>query len=190
MDQTTILLIAAAILVVAVIAILAASARRRRHESQASRIEGMRDRYGPEFDRQAERLRGADAAESALTERSRQVRQRELTPSERQRYREDWDRIEAHFLDRPALALAEGERLVADLMRDRGYRSDDPQDAAMDLSITHGNVAERYRAGSRIVSSGSSEIGEMREAMLHFRTVVDDLLAVDVRGERRRVDPS
>jgi hypothetical protein len=190
MDQTQIWIIVAVVVVLAIILIVAMASRRRNQESRAARIEGKRDRYGPEFDRQAERLRSSDAAEQALDDRARQLRQRELSPSERQRYREDWDRVEGNFLDRPALALGEAERLVGDLMRDRGYRSDDPQDAAMDLSITHGSIAERYRAGSRIVSSGSTDIGQMREAMLHFRTVVDDLLAVEVRGEPRRVDPS
>lgn len=189
MDQTTIVIVAAvALVIIVLVAVLMARGRRVR-ETRGQRIEGMRDRYGPEFDRQSERLHSTEAAESALTERSRQVSTRELTPSERQRYREDWERIEARFLDRPALAAAEAERLVSDLMRDRGYRSEDPQDAAMDLSIAHRNVAERYRAGSRIVSSDSTEIGDLREAMLHFRTVVDDLLAVDLRGEQRRVDP-
>jgi len=194
MDQTTTLLIVAAVaLVILLVAVVVIGRQRkgrdRDERTRGARIEGMRDRYGPEFDRQAERLHSSDAAESALSERSQQLSNRDLSPSERQRYREDWERIEARFLDRPALALAEAERLVGDLMRDRGYRTDDPQDAAMDLSISHRNVAERYRAGSRIVSSGSTDIGDLRDAMLHFRTVVDDLLSVDVRGERRRVDP-
>lgn len=194
MDQTSILLIAIAVGVALLIGVVIYTSRQRRSRERAernrgARIEGMRDRYGPEFDRQAERMHSSEAAEAALTERSQQVRARDLTPSERQRYREDWERIEGRFLDRPALALAEAERLVADLMRDRGYRTDDPQEAAMDLSIGHRNVAERYRAGSRILASGSTEIGDLRDAMLHFRTVVDDLLSVDVRGERRRVDP-
>lgn len=191
MDQTTTLLIVIGVALVLIVGVIAVTTgqRRRRERQRDARIESMRDRYGPEFDRQAERLRSSEAAESALTQRTQQVRPRTLTPSERQRYHEDWERIEGGFLDRPGLAVAEAERLVRDLMRDRGYRTDDDQDAAMDLSIGHRDLAERYRAGSRILASGTTEVRDLREAMLHFRTMVNDLLAVDVRGERRPVDP-
>jgi FtsZ-interacting cell division protein ZipA len=190
MDQNTILIIAAAVVLLALIATVWLI-RRTRHSQQRSsqaRIEGARNRYGPEFDRQSERMGNTDQANSAFQERAQNVKQRQLSPSERQRYREDWERIEAQFLDRPALALAEAERLVSDLMRDRGYRADDPNDAAMDLAVTRDGIAERYRSGRDVVQSQSTDLGSLREAMLHFRTVVDDLLAVDVRGEQGRVE--
>jgi hypothetical protein len=190
MDRNSIIIIASVVVLIAFIATIWLIRRTRHSQARSSRarVDAMRNRYGPEFDRQSERMGNTDIAGSALQERSQHVKARPLSPSERTRYRGDWERIEAQFLDRPALAVAEAERLVSDLIRDRGYRADDTDDAALDLAVTHTGISERYRAGRAVVHSQSTDLGALREAMLHFRTVVDDLLAVDVRGEQGRVE--
>lgn len=174
-----------AILVVLALAIgLAISSQRRKRERQ--RHERIRDTTGPEYDRQAERRGGQAAASDRIEARRRQLSPRQLTASERSRYSREWNEIQNAFLDHPALALAEADDLVAQLIRDRGFMADDVDDAALDLSLEHRSVAERYRAAHDILDSGSTEIGDLRAAMLHYRTVVDDLLAVDVRGTQTR----
>lgn len=176
------LLITLAVVVIAIAAIwfIASSRRRREHENR----EIIRRRMGPEFDRQAERHGGMSAAVDKIHERRETLQPRPLTPGERDRYSREWHGIQNAFLDRPGLALIEADRMVSELMRDRGMSHDDVDDAALDLSLEHKSVADRFRSAHEIVQSGSSDIGEQREAMLHYRTVVDDLLAVNLREQQ------
>lgn len=176
------------ILIVVGVAIWLAVVSRRRRRVRAHQ-EQVRQRTGPEFDRQAQTHGGMGAATARIEQRRSQLSPRELTPQERQRYSRDWTGIQNAFLDRPALALIEADRLVAQLMRDRGFHADDINDAALDLSLEHRSVVERFRSAHEILESGTTDIAQLRAAMLHYRTVVDDLLAVDIRGTQIREEP-
>lgn len=173
------------ILIVAAVAIgWALSRRRQQHERE--RQQHARQETGPEFDHQAERHGGIASATDRIETRRQSLNVRELTPRERERYTHEWNGLQNAFLDRPGLALIEADRLVAELMRDRGFRSDHIDDAALDLSLEHKTVVDRYRSAHDLVESGTTDIQQQRQAMLHYRTVVDDLLAVNLRSEQER----
>jgi hypothetical protein len=103
---------------------------------------------------------------------------RPLTAQERDRYRGDWQRVEQHFLERPTTAVVEADETVSEIMRVRGYPMGDFEKHAKDLSVTHPRVVEHYRAGHKIIGAtpGSSSTEDMRQAMLHYRALFEELI--------------
>jgi len=103
---------------------------------------------------------------------------RPLTTAERNRYQREWTRIEHHFVTRPAAAVVEAGELLTDIMRIQGYPMGDFERHAATLSVKHPRVVEHYRAGHRIRSGvpGRASIEELRQAMLHFRSLFEELL--------------
>src|SRR5262245_34688566 len=76
------------------------------------RARKLRDQSGPEYDAAHERYGGE--ADAKLQERMRRVeglRVRPLTRDERERFEVAWYRVQARFVDDPALSVAEADRL-------------------------------------------------------------------------------
>ncbi|HKB78649.1 MAG TPA: hypothetical protein VKH35_02935, partial [Thermoanaerobaculia bacterium] len=98
---------------------------------------------------------------------------------ERDGYRREWRAIETRFVDRPATAVVEAEELINSVMRARGYPiADFEKDAAL-LSVEHPRVVEHYRAGHRALEAngtGTASTEDLRQAMLHFRALFEDLV--------------
>ena len=116
---------------------------------------------------------------------------RPLTTAERDRYQREWTRIEHRFVTRPASGVVEADELLADVMRMQGYPMADFEGHAARLSVKHPRVVEHYRAGHRVMSGapGSASIETLRQAMLHFRSLFEELLGgADFEREVRRED--
>ena len=68
-------------------------------------------------------------------------------------------------------------------MHDRGYPVDEDFDQrAADISVEHPVVVENYRAAHGIsirAHNGQASTEQLRQAMVHFRALFDDLLAPD-----------
>ena len=165
----------AAVAVLVVIGLIASSVRRHRTTE-------LREHYGAEYDRAVSQARNRTAAEEALLARASEVKQfdiRPLSASDRDRYRSDWQKIEARFVDRPTTAVVEADELVADVMLARGYPIADFEKHAEYLSVKHPRVVEHYRAGHAVIDShgrGSASTEELRQAMLHYRVLFEDLV--------------
>jgi len=74
------------------------------------------------------------------------------------------------------------------VMRARGYPIDDPEKRIDDLSVEHAHVIEHYRAGRAIVvrhAQGQATTEDLRQAMVHFRELFEELVA-RARSEVRR----
>ena len=176
---------AAALLVIA--AIVAFS--RRRRSSQ------LRDRYGAEYDRTVAERGEPRAAEKELAERERKRERLDivpLSPEAQQRYAESWREVQTRFVDAPADAVNEADRLVTDVMRDRGYPIDDFEQRAADISVDHPDVVQNYRAAHAVYlkggnSNGSDGVGteELRQGFVHYRALFEELLETrEAAGER------
>ncbi len=76
---------------------------------------------------------------------------RPLSEAARDRYTEDWQRAEQRFLDDPELAAREADRIVRDVLDDRGYPNDDFDTQAAAVSVDHPTVVERYRHGHEML---------------------------------------
>ncbi|HEX3580686.1 MAG TPA: hypothetical protein VH087_02915 [Thermoanaerobaculia bacterium] len=168
-------------IVAALVIILAISAGMRR-----SRSERLRDHFGSEYDRTVRAAGSRSAAEEQLVSRAEEVKTfdiRPLSAAERDRYTSDWTRIEQQFVNRPTTAVVEADELITDVMRTRGYPMADFQTHAEHLSVKHPRVVEHYRAGHALIDKqGSTE--DLRQAMLHYRALFDELVNEGVDVER------
>ena len=153
----------------------------------------LRGRFGPEYDRTVESADGRRHGERELIERE-QHRQRleirALTPGARDRYRGEWRTIQSRFVDDPGTAVGEADRLVRDVMRERGYPTDDFDQRVADISVDHPHVAEHYREAHRVAVArerGQANTEDLRQSLVHYRSLFDELLEVE---EPQPVDAS
>jgi hypothetical protein len=121
-------------------------------------------------------------AEATLSERSKRVhalRVHALTPSDRARFAASWEQVQAHFVDRPAGAIAEADQLLGDLLAARGYPAGDYEQRAADISVHHPTITQHYREAHAIALNhvnGKATTEDLRRAMIHYRTLFDELM--------------
>lgn len=166
-----------AIVVVAVLVLLAVIARRR---SRAR----LQDRFGPEYEREVAQRGSERAAERHLRDvagRRDQLDIRQLDPAARDRYTRRWEAVQTDFVDRPGGALDEADRLVTDVMADRGYPVEDFGERAELVAADHPRVVEHYRAAHAARRDhqgrpGAVDTEELRQAFVHYRALFDELV--------------
>ncbi|MEU1471858.1 hypothetical protein ABZ434_27010 [Streptomyces sp. NPDC005761] len=171
--MTTVVIIVA-IALVAVCALAFLYARR-------SGGQGMRRRFGPEYDRTVAHHHGdAKAAERELQERlkrHRSLHERPLTPEARAQYADRWQRIEGGFVDAPQQAVADADALLAELAGDLGFpdgRDFGEQSAA--LSVHHAEHVNGYRR-VHDAKQGDGGTEDLREALLEARGLFNVLVS-------------
>ncbi len=85
--------------------------------------------------------------------------------------------------------MIEADRLIGEVMSAEGYPVLDFQQRAADISVDHPRVAENYREGHRIAllhAQGRASTEDLRKAMIHYRTLFDDLVGPqETRTEAR-----
>src|SRR4051812_49763588 len=89
------------------VALLQQRARRRRAELQ--------EHFGPEYDRAVEELGNSKRAARELSRRAERVdhyRLHELEAADRRQFSEAWSRIQARFVDEPAIAVTSANELI------------------------------------------------------------------------------
>jgi hypothetical protein len=184
MDSSTVTLIAIAAVAVIVIAAILFLATRQQRTAK------LRSRFGPEYERTVDDVGDRHQAEHELRERQRRVSKFEIRPlsvSERDHFIERWRVIQAEFVDQPKQALAQADDLLTDVMRARGYPMENFEQRSADLSVDHPSVVQHYRAGREIAllhKQGEGDTEDLRQAMIHFRALFDELVtesAADVR---------
>jgi hypothetical protein len=146
------------------------------------RTEELRKRFGPEYDRVINERGDARQAESELAARQKRVDRLDIQPielAERERFIEAWRATQARFVDAPAEAIKDADRLVSEVMQARGYPVGDFEQRAADVSVDHPIVVENYRAARAIALAnerGESGTEELRQAIVHYRALFEDLL--------------
>jgi hypothetical protein len=164
-----------AIIVLVIVAIVAVYARRRRTEK-------LRSRFGPEYERSVAESGDRGRAEAQLEHREERVKKfhlRPLTADDRSRFTEQWDRVQAHFVDAPAGAVAEADQLLGDIMATCGYPMGDFEQRAADISVDHPVVVQNYRSAHDIAirqAKGQATTEDLRRAMIHYRALFEDLV--------------
>jgi hypothetical protein len=171
--------ILAVVIVLALVAIGWLWARLRKTE-HLRRTEHLQDRFGPEYARAVDEHGDARAAEKELRERETRREKfdiRPLAPESRDRYLARWKDVQARFVDDPAPAVADADRLIGEAMRERGYPVDDFDQRAADLSVDYPDVVENYRAGHSVASADAgADTEDLRQAMVHYRSLFDRLV--------------
>jgi hypothetical protein len=173
MDTWVWIVIAAAAVVVVLLAVWAA-ARKKRRTSE------LREGFGPEYDRTVEEAGSRRRAESELAEREKRREALDITPlapGARDRFADRWRTVQERFVDDPSGALNDAHVLVIEVMRERGYPTDDFEQRAADVSVDHPNVVENYRAAHAISERGDdADTEEQRQGLVHYRALFDELL--------------
>jgi FtsZ-interacting cell division protein ZipA len=191
MSTTMIIVIVVAVIVVVALAALLVQSQRRRH---------LRDRFGPEYDRTVEDSSSRREAERELSNRERRHQKLDIRPlpeDTRAQYRQRWTVIQQQFVDHPGDAIGEADQMLTEVMSARGYPTDGGHEQqANDLSVEHARTLEHYRTARETLQGheqSSANTEELRRAMVHYRTVFDDLLdtheastARDHSDERKR----
>lgn len=177
--STTTLIIICSVIVIAIVAIAALSFLRKR------RSEKLRTRFGgAEYDRAVEKGESRRHAEAGLDKRTDRVESLHIRPlgaGDRARFVESWSRVQARFVDGPGGAVTEADQLLGDVMSTRGYPVSDFEQRAADISVNYPLVLENYRSAHGIAvrqTRGQASTEELRQAMIHYRTLFDELVGV------------
>src|SRR5262249_42333287 len=147
MTNTTLMIVAIAVVLAAAALVWMYVARRR--------DERLRARFGPEYDRTVQAVGTPARAATVLADREERVaayKIRKLNQDERARFSDAWRRVQTTFVDDPAGAVTEADRLVTEVMTTRGYPMSDFDRRAEDLSVDHGQVVKHYRAARDIAA--------------------------------------
>jgi hypothetical protein len=167
-------IIVIAIAIVAVL-ILATAIRSRRSQQ-------LKEGFGPEYDRTVSRTGDRHRAEAELRERQMrhdELELRPLAPLARKGFMDAWQGTQAEFVDDPAVAISDADRLIQNVMRDRGYPVEDFDDRAALVSVDHPAVVERYRRAHAIAvanATGETDTEDLRVAMQDYRALFEELV--------------
>jgi len=177
-------------LVIAAVVVLVIAAGAWMYAQRQRRVR-LRTHFGPEYERTVRETGSPAKAEALLAERAKRVRDlkiRRLSREQAENFDREWRRIQGMFVDDPDGAVAAADRLVGEVMSARGYPIEDFDTRAADLSVEHPRVVENYRiARSLAVRRGRGEAGteELRQAVVNYRALFDDLLKTDEGAFRR-----
>ena len=166
-----------------VVAIVAVGLVVARSATRSVRSERLRRDFGPEYDRTVEATSGRKEAEAELEARRQRRAQldiRPLDPAARQQYARSWTATQSRFVDEPAEAVREADVLVMQVMRERGYPTAGFEERSADVSVDHPVVVQNYRAAHAIAMAnegGRANTEDLRQAMVHYRALFEDLLA-------------
>src|SRR5450755_75670 len=185
-DTNVIVLAAVALLIIAVLAWL--YVRKRRNTTA-----DLRKKFGPEYDRAVLVHGTGRKAEAKLEDREKRVEKlnlRELDPIEHERFSKQWGSVQSRFIDSPKGAVTEADDLVSSLMKARGYPVSDFDQRAADISVDHPRVMENYRSAHEIALRVGKDEGtteDLRTAMIHYRSLFEELVQVPASIERKEV---
>lgn len=187
MDTTTlVMIIVAAVVLLLVGGFLGVVFARRQ------RTRRLRERFGPEYERTVDHLGDQDKAEEELQARVEHVESLDIKPlsqEQKERFAQEWRVTQEKFVDQPDVAIQEADRLVREVMREKGYPVDDFEQRAADISVDYPELVTNYRGMHTIASRSEQEdvsTEEMRQAMVHCRALFEELLGTQVHENMKK----
>ena len=172
-------------IVLIVVAVLLYVRKRR------STTAGLRQKFGPEYERAV--LTHGSKAEANLADREKRMEKlniRDLDPMEYERFSKHVAGSAVSFC-----RFAEGggrgaDDLVSSVMKARGYPVADFEQRAADISVDHPRMVENYRSAHGIalrVGKDAATTEDLRTAMIHYRSLFEELVHVQPVLERKEV---
>jgi hypothetical protein len=151
---------------------------------QKQRTLKLKQRFGSEYDQTVSELGSRVKAEAELTSREKRVAGLSVVPltaADAVRFTQAWSALQGRFIDNPKGVLLDADLLVRELMAKRGFPVEDFEHRVADISVDHPGVAAAYRAAQEIAARnerGEADTEELRKAVVHYRTLFDELLGV------------
>jgi hypothetical protein len=152
---------------------------------RARRRQNLQERFGSEYDRTVADSPTRREAEAELAEREKRRDELNIKPLEQQsrdRYTGQWKNAQERFVDDPEAAVGDADRLIQEVMRERGYPVEDFDQRAADVSVDHPEVVSNYRAAHGISTAnerGKASTEDLRTAMVHYRALFVELLEAE-----------
>lgn len=149
---------------------------RRQHE-------GLRRRFGPEYEYALAGLGDDSSTDRELYSRTKRVQRlplRVLDEAECERFAIRWAEVQTRFVDNPGVAVRRADQLILELMRTLGYPEEGFEQRVLDLSVRYSEFVQHYRAGRALLDANRGEHAdteELRQAFVHFRALFGELLA-------------
>lgn len=187
--------VVAVVVVLIVVAAVVAAVTLRSGRTGFAGPGGMRlkHRFGPEYERALAHHDGDEkATRRELGERVKRYGRLQLRPvaaEDRQRLQAGWDAAQARFVDRPADAVADADRLIGQLAAERGFPGPDSPDHTDALSVHYPHQLQGYRRARDLIArtggdgSGSDGPGvgttgteELRQGLVAARELFEELL--------------
>lgn len=174
--ETLLMVLIGAVAALAVIGLIVGVANR------SMRSQKLRRKFGSEYDYAIEKTGDRRAAEEMLEEREKRATEfeiHELSEDERERFYGEWLGIQSDFVDNPSKSIAEADRLITEVMNARGFPLTDFEQRSADLSVFYPSFISDYRHAHAIATDNEhneSSTEELRQAMIHYRSLFDELL--------------
>lgn len=180
METWMLVAIGAAVVVVAVLITTLVM----RSKSQHKGTERLQRKFGNEYGSAVADV-GRKKGEADLEKREGRVEGFSLRPLsnvEAERFTQLWKATQARFIDDPGGAISDADRLLSEVMQARGYPVSDFEQRAADLSVDHAEFVANYRAAHAEAvkhSRGAASTENLRQAMVNYRWLFNDLVATD-----------
>lgn len=104
----------------------------------------------------------------------RQPRLQPLAAESRERYLTEWDQIETRFIDAPEEAVRHAETLVMALLRERGH------------PLSERDLPDEVKRAHALGYESKDRTEGMRQAMLHYRAVMERMIGPEDRAKLER----
>jgi hypothetical protein len=149
---------------------------------RSRRTAELKSRFGSEYSRTVQEVGDERRAESVLSQRQKRVASYTIKPlpaDMRDHFVDTWRKVQAQFVDDPKYAVTRADDLLGEVMSARGYPVKDFDQVTEDLSVDHPEVVQNYRTAHDIAvrhSRGEASTEDLRNAMIHYRALFDDLV--------------
>jgi hypothetical protein len=153
--------------------------------SQRYRSKRLRGQFGSEYDHTIQALGNEKKAQIELEDRQKHVKSLDIQPlsaKEGDRYVAEWAAVQSKFVDEPGQAIIDADRLIMEVMHLRGYPVSDFEQRAADISVTHPDLVNNYRAARAIAIKNEqhqADTEDLRQAMIYYRSLFEDLLEIE-----------
>ena len=178
-------LIIAAVVIVAIVIVAArlysTQQTRRRNETEQT-SQQLRQRFGTEYDRTVAEKGDVRSAESELTARQKRVTGfdiQPLTADEGKSFNDEWQVMQATFVDDPSAAAQDADALIGRVMAARGYPESDYEQRSADVSVDHAAILDHYRAAHAIAlrdADGQADTEDLRQAVLNSHALFTEMI--------------
>jgi hypothetical protein len=144
--------------------------------------------YGEEYNLAVKKMGNEKKAQAELRGREKHIDKmdiRPLTDAERSQYHKDWSAVQADFVNEPGKAISAADHLIMEVMQLRNYPVSDFNQRAADVSIRYPGLVKNYRDAREIAIKNTDQKAsteEMRQAMISYRSLFDELVGTSETG--------